>query len=50
MSPARRDLLKAGKVGIGTFIGFIAGVVAKLGCALVVVFSIVGLYLYHWIS
>lgn len=47
---ARRDLLKAGKVGIGTFIGFIAGVVAKLGCALVVVFSIVGLYLYHWIS
>ena len=47
---ARRDLLKEGKVGIGTFIGFIAGVVAKLGCALVVVFSIVGLYLYHWIS
>lgn len=47
---ARRDLLKAGKVGAGTFAGFIVGVVAKLGCALVVLFSIFGLYLYDWFS
>lgn len=30
---ARRDLVAAGKVGIATFIGFIIGVVAKIGCA-----------------
>lgn len=47
---ARRSLLAAGKVGIGTFLGFLAGVIAKLGCALVVLFSIAGLYLYHWIA
>lgn len=47
---ARRNLLRAGKVGVGTFIGFIVGVVAKLGCALVVLFSIAGLYIYYWLS
>ena len=31
---ARRDLLQAGKVGIGTFIGFIIGTVAKVGIGL----------------
>ncbi|RXZ45662.1 DUF456 domain-containing protein [Crenobacter cavernae] len=30
---ARRDLYQAGKVGLGTFIGFIVGTVAKIGCA-----------------
>ncbi|AXK38263.1 DUF456 domain-containing protein [Crenobacter cavernae] len=30
---AKRDLYQAGKVGIGTFIGFIVGTVAKIGCA-----------------
>lgn len=36
----RRDLLKAGKVGLGTFIGFILGVAAKLGCALAILFTL----------
>lgn len=30
---ARRDLYQAGKVGLGTFAGFIVGTVAKIGCA-----------------
>ncbi|GGY02408.1 DUF456 domain-containing protein [Paludibacterium paludis] len=30
---ARRTLPQAGRVGIGTFLGFLAGTVAKLGCA-----------------
>ncbi|TCP15554.1 hypothetical protein EV683_10181 [Crenobacter luteus] len=30
---ARRDLYQAGRVGIGTFAGFIVGTVAKIGCA-----------------
>lgn len=33
----KKDLFKAGKVGLGTFIGFIAGVVAKIGCAFIIV-------------
>ena len=37
---ARRSLLSAGKVGIGTFIGFIIGVVAKVGCALAILLTI----------
>lgn len=37
---ARRDLFKAGKVGIGTFIGFILGVVAKIGCAVAIVLTL----------
>ena len=47
---ARRSLWAAGKVGLGTLLGFVAGVVAKLGCALVVLFSIFGLYVYYWLS
>ena len=43
---ARRDLLAAGKVGVGTFIGFIVGVVAKVGCALAVVFTLTGVFLF----
>lgn len=37
---ARKDLWSAGKVGIGTFIGFIIGVIAKVGCALTIVLTL----------
>ncbi len=30
---ARRQFTQAGRVGIGTFLGFLAGTAAKLGCA-----------------
>ncbi|MCP2039518.1 uncharacterized protein YqgC (DUF456 family) [Neisseria sp. HSC-16F19] len=43
---ARRNLLAAGKVGIGTFVGFIIGTVAKVGCALAVVFTLIGVFLF----
>lgn len=33
---AKKDLFQAGKVGIGTFIGLIFGVAAKLGCAIAI--------------
>ncbi|WP_066569341.1 DUF456 domain-containing protein [Snodgrassella sp. CFCC 13594] len=42
---ARRDLLAAGKVGIATFIGFIIGVVAKIGCALAILLTIIVMYI-----
>ena len=38
-------LLQAGKVGIGTFIGFILGVVAKIGTALVIILVLAWCYL-----
>lgn len=34
------DLLRAGKVGIGTFIGFIVGVAAKIGCAFAILMTL----------
>lgn len=43
---ARRSLLMAGKVGIGTFIGFIVGVVAKVGCALAIVLTLVAMFIF----
>lgn len=46
---ARSDLIKAGKVGIGTFIGFIIGVAAKVGAALVMLFTALWQYLAHWL-
>lgn len=46
---ARRDLLKASKVGLGTFCGFLVGVVAKIGCALVMCFTVLGCYIYSWV-
>lgn len=44
----KRDVLVAGKVGIGTFIGFIIGTVAKIGSALVIVLVVLAQYLAHW--
>ena len=43
---ARRSLLSAGKVGIGTFIGFSIGVVAKVGCALAILLTIAALFIF----
>lgn len=42
---ARKDVWGAGKVSVGTFIGFITGVVAKVGCALAIVttLAVIGL-------
>ncbi|OSI09785.1 DUF456 domain-containing protein [Neisseria canis] len=37
---ARKDVWSAGKVSIGTFIGFILGVVAKVGCAAAIVLTL----------
>ena len=37
---ARKDLWSAGKVGVGTFIGFIMGVIAKVGCALTTILTL----------
>ncbi|UOO81147.1 DUF456 family protein [Uruburuella testudinis] len=37
---ARKDLWSAGKVGAGTFVGFIIGVIAKVGCALTIVLTL----------
>lgn len=36
----RQGLLKAGKVGIGTFVGFILGVAAKIGCAVAILITL----------
>ena len=43
---ARRELLAAGRVGLGAFAGFIIGTAAKLGCALSIVFVLLGVYLF----
>ncbi|MDO5687240.1 MAG: DUF456 family protein [Neisseria sp.] len=43
----RKDLWKAGKVGVGTFIGFIVGVAAKVGCALSLIIVVVVMYAKH---
>ena len=36
----------AGRVGLGAFAGFIIGTAAKLGCALSIVFVLLGVYLF----
>lgn len=46
----KRNVLLAGKVGIGTFIGFIIGTVAKMGSALVVLLIVLARYITHWVS
>ena len=45
---ARRDILLAGKVGIGTFVGFIIGTVAKIGAALTVLLICLANYVIYW--
>lgn len=47
---AKRDVLRAGKVGIGTFIGFILGVVAKIGSALTMIAILLWQYGVYWFS
>lgn len=47
---AKRNVLRAGKVGIGTFIGFIIGTVAKIGAALVILLVVLAQYVAHWFA
>ena len=47
---ARRCLLQAGKVGIGTFIGFIVGTAAKIGAALAITAVLLFRYLAYWLA
>lgn len=42
---ARRNLIAAGKVSIGTVIGLVIGVVAKIGCAFAMLITIAVMYL-----
>lgn len=46
----KRNVLLAGKVGMGTFIGFIVGTVAKIGSALVIVLIVLTQYVAHWLA
>lgn len=46
----KRNVLLAGKVGIGTFIGFIVGTVAKIGSALVVLLVVLAQYVAAWLA
>ena len=45
---ARRDMWQAGKVSIGTFIGFAIGTAAKIGCALAVVLTLLIMWIASW--
>lgn len=45
---AKQDVLRAGKVGLGTFIGWIVGTVAKIGTALVMLIVILWQYVVYW--
>lgn len=47
---AKRDLLKAGKVGMATFLGFIAGVIAKIGCAVIIVLVVAFAHITPWLQ
>ncbi|MCO6503947.1 MAG: DUF456 domain-containing protein [Snodgrassella sp.] len=42
---ARRNLMAAGKVSLGTMIGLVIGVVAKIGCAFAILITIAIMYL-----
>lgn len=44
----KRSVLLAGKVGVGTLIGFIIGTVAKIGSALVMLLVVVAQYVAAW--
>ena len=46
---ARKNLWLAGKVGVGTLIGFIIGTVAKIGSAIVILLTIIASYITYWI-
>ena len=43
---ALRDALRAGKVGLGAFVGFIVGTAAKIGCAAAILLTLLGVWLY----
>lgn len=43
----QKDMWKAGKVGLGTFIGFIIGTVAKVGCALTIILTLLTIGIVH---
>ena len=43
---AVRDALRAGKVGLGAFVGFIVGTAAKIGCAAAILLTLLGVWLY----
>ena len=45
---AKQDLLRASKVGIGTFVGIIVGTVAKIGAALAMILVILSQYGVYW--
>ncbi|MDO5356002.1 MAG: DUF456 family protein [Conchiformibius sp.] len=47
---AKRNLLRAGKVGIGTFVGFILGTAAKIGAALVILLVLAVQYVSYWLG
>ena len=46
----KKNIWLAGKVGIGTLIGFIAGTVAKIGSAIVILLVVLVQYIAHWIA
>ena len=40
-------MLQAGKVSVGTFIGFIIGMIAKVGCALAIVLTLLSVWIFN---
>ena len=46
----KKNIWLAGKVGIGTLIGFIVGTVAKIGSAIVILLVVLAQYIAHWIA
>ena len=46
---ARRQILAAGKVGIAAFLGFVAGVAAKTGCALAILLIVLVFQISQWV-
>lgn len=46
----KKNIWLAGKVGIGTLIGFIVGTIAKIGSAIVILLVVLAQYIVHWIA
>ena len=46
----KKNIWLAGKVSIGTLIGFIVGTVAKIGSAIVILLVVLAQYIAHWIA